>query len=181
MRMPTLTIIFVVLAALSDFLDGYLARKLKQESSLGKIADPLIDKIFSGASLLGLVIFGYLPWLIFWLFLARDALMILASGVLLIQKKNLVMETQIGKISTALFFLGLIFAVANLPYSLVLFYACFAFYVASGMLFSIRIFQSQQTDPMKNRAKELLTDIKNTVTVSANSKEENAQGKAGHS
>jgi len=46
--------IFVV-AAISDFLDGYLARALSQQSSLGRMLDPIADKLLVAAVLLMLV------------------------------------------------------------------------------------------------------------------------------
>jgi len=42
-------------AAATDFFDGYLARKLKQRSSLGALLDPLVDKVLVAAALLVLV------------------------------------------------------------------------------------------------------------------------------
>ncbi len=44
-----------VLAALTDYLDGYLARVLSQQSALGRMLDPIADKLLVAASLLMLV------------------------------------------------------------------------------------------------------------------------------
>ncbi|BAY36822.1 CDP-diacylglycerol--glycerol-3-phosphate 3-phosphatidyltransferase [Nostoc sp. NIES-2111] len=63
--------IFLV-AALTDWLDGYLARKLNQVSDLGKFLDPLVDKFLVLAPLLVLVELGKIPaWGVF-LILARE-------------------------------------------------------------------------------------------------------------
>ena len=53
-------------ASLTDFLDGWLARKLNQISAFGTFLDPISDKIFVGALLVLLVAFGRLEglWLI---------------------------------------------------------------------------------------------------------------------
>ena len=55
-----------ILAALTDFADGYLARKLKQITPLGIFLDPISDKIFVAVLLIALVAFGRLPdlWII---------------------------------------------------------------------------------------------------------------------
>ena len=63
--------IFLV-AAGTDWLDGYLARKLNQITDLGKFLDPLVDKFLVLAPLLALVELGQVPaWGVF-LILARE-------------------------------------------------------------------------------------------------------------
>ena len=63
--------IFLV-AALTDWLDGYLARKLNLESELGKFLDPLVDKLLVLAPLLALIELGQVPaWSVF-LILGRE-------------------------------------------------------------------------------------------------------------
>ncbi|MEA5580486.1 CDP-diacylglycerol--glycerol-3-phosphate 3-phosphatidyltransferase [Nodularia harveyana UHCC-0300] len=63
--------IFLV-AALTDWLDGYLARKLNQITDLGKFLDPLVDKLLVLAPLLVLVELGEIPaWGVF-VILARE-------------------------------------------------------------------------------------------------------------
>lgn len=64
-------IIFLV-AAGTDWLDGYLARRLNQVTDLGKFLDPLVDKLLVLAPLLALVELGQIPgWGVF-LILARE-------------------------------------------------------------------------------------------------------------
>ncbi|MEY3222105.1 MAG: CDP-diacylglycerol--glycerol-3-phosphate 3-phosphatidyltransferase, partial [Cyanobacteriota bacterium] len=61
-----------LIAALTDWLDGYLARKLNQISELGKFLDPLVDKLLVLAPLLVLVELGKIPaWAVF-VILARE-------------------------------------------------------------------------------------------------------------
>lgn len=63
--------VFLVAAA-TDWLDGYLARKLNQVTDLGKFLDPLVDKLLVLAPLLALVELGQIPaWGVF-LILARE-------------------------------------------------------------------------------------------------------------
>lgn len=65
------TAVFLV-AAGTDWLDGYLARRLNQVTELGKFLDPLVDKLLVLAPLLGLVQLGQVPaWGVF-LILARE-------------------------------------------------------------------------------------------------------------
>ncbi|TAF09252.1 MAG: CDP-diacylglycerol--glycerol-3-phosphate 3-phosphatidyltransferase [Nostocales cyanobacterium] len=61
-----------LIAALTDWLDGYLARKLNQITDLGKFLDPLVDKLLVFAPLLVLVELGKIPaWGVF-VILARE-------------------------------------------------------------------------------------------------------------
>ncbi len=61
-----------LIAAGTDWLDGYLARKLNQVSDLGKFLDPLVDKLLVLAPLMALVEMGILPaWGVF-LILTRE-------------------------------------------------------------------------------------------------------------
>jgi len=70
-----------VVAALTDFFDGYLARKLNQISAFGTFLDPISDKIFVGVLLVALVGFGRLEglWMIAaFVIIARE---LLVSGL----------------------------------------------------------------------------------------------------
>lgn len=67
----TAAILFVIGAG-TDWLDGYLARRLNQVTELGKFLDPLVDKLLVLAPLLALVDLGQVPgWGVF-LILARE-------------------------------------------------------------------------------------------------------------
>jgi cardiolipin synthase len=57
---------FYTIASITDFLDGYLARKMKTESALGQFLDPIADKIFIASLLLVIVGFDRLDgiWMI---------------------------------------------------------------------------------------------------------------------
>ena len=64
-------VVFVIFAG-TDWLDGYLARKLNQVTDLGKFLDPLVDKLLVMAPLMALVEMGEVPgWGVF-LILARE-------------------------------------------------------------------------------------------------------------
>lgn len=67
-----LTLAFFLAAAWTDWLDGYLARKLNQETELGKFLDPLVDKLLVLGPMMSLVEVGRLPaWGVF-IIVARD-------------------------------------------------------------------------------------------------------------
>jgi CDP-diacylglycerol---glycerol-3-phosphate 3-phosphatidyltransferase len=57
----SLSVLLLLLAMVSDFLDGFLARKLGQESAFGKIADPLLDKVFVCGVLVWMLALDMMP------------------------------------------------------------------------------------------------------------------------
>lgn len=63
--------IFVV-AMCTDFVDGYLARSRNLITDFGKIMDPIADKAITGAALIMLSVWDYVPWWITVLILVRE-------------------------------------------------------------------------------------------------------------
>jgi CDP-diacylglycerol--glycerol-3-phosphate 3-phosphatidyltransferase len=102
-------LIFLLLIWLSDLLDGYFARKLNQISELGKIIDPIADKVTVITIVLILLFKNIIPLWFIIIVISRDIL-ILLGGLYLKVKKNIVLQSNIiGKVTvffigTALFF-----------------------------------------------------------------------------
>jgi CDP-diacylglycerol--glycerol-3-phosphate 3-phosphatidyltransferase len=57
-----LAAVVFVLASVTDFVDGALARRRGQITTLGRVLDPIADKALVGVALIGLSILGELPW-----------------------------------------------------------------------------------------------------------------------
>lgn len=55
-------LVLFVAAAITDKIDGWLARKWDQITDLGKMLDPIADKLLMGSALVGLSLLGDLPW-----------------------------------------------------------------------------------------------------------------------
>jgi len=78
-----LSAIFVLMVAgVTDFLDGYIARKLNQMTKLGKVLDPVADRLYIFATLLALSVTGNIPWWLAALVISRDALMLISLPAL---------------------------------------------------------------------------------------------------
>jgi cardiolipin synthase len=70
-----LALYILVVSAFTDWLDGYLARKLNQFSRLGELLDPLADRLYVLAALLALLIRDLIPVWVVVALLSRDLLM----------------------------------------------------------------------------------------------------------
>ena len=100
-------IIIYGIAAFSDFLDGYIARKFDASSNLGAILDPLGDKLMIVSVLVCMTIDGIIPfWVVIIAFLKE---LLMAIGGYVVHKAVKVPippAKNIGKISTVYFFLA---------------------------------------------------------------------------
>jgi cardiolipin synthase len=65
----------LVLAGITDYLDGYLARRLRQHSRVGRLLDPVADRLYILAVVVGLAIREVIPWWLAVLLPLRDVLM----------------------------------------------------------------------------------------------------------
>ncbi len=62
----------VILVAITDYYDGKMARKLGMQSNLGRLLDPLADKVFMTAALIGMQVLDQIPAWIVIVILARE-------------------------------------------------------------------------------------------------------------
>lgn len=77
-------IVLLVVSGLTDYLDGYLARRWNQITRLGQLLDPVADRLYILATLVGLLLRGIIPWWLVALLVGRDVVM---AVVLLILKR----------------------------------------------------------------------------------------------
>lgn len=116
----TATIIFVI-CALTDSLDGFIARHYNQITDLGKIIDPIADKAMQAAILLCLLIRikGILP--IFILFAIKEIFMGIAGLMLLKTGRKLTGAKWFGKVCTVVLdtVMVILFAFPSLDLSIV--------------------------------------------------------------
>ncbi len=104
--------LILLVSGITDVLDGYIARKYKMTSELGKILDPLADKMTQIAILAALVIkHPQLLWVVA-IYLAKELTMLI--GGLIILRKNIPMASSkwFGKIGTLLFYVATFVVIA---------------------------------------------------------------------
>lgn len=98
--------IFFIVAALSDYLDGYLARKLKQVTTFGKFFDAIADKLLTSSVLIVMSYFEIVPIWITLILILRDFL-IDALRQILASKQVILAANWYGKWKAAFQMFGL--------------------------------------------------------------------------
>lgn len=88
-----------IIAMISDILDGYLARKFDNVTEMGKIIDPLADKVLIAIIILKLYLANEIPGYYFWMIILRDV--IIFTGGIIISKKigRVLPSNMLGKIT----------------------------------------------------------------------------------
>lgn len=97
----------LAVAGVSDFLDGYLARRWNQVTALGRILDPAADRMLTIAVVLGLALRGIVPWWLLVVLFTRD---IVVGIVLALGKRRGIHTPQVtfvGKLATLLLYFAL--------------------------------------------------------------------------
>lgn len=98
---PGWALVVFLVAALTDWFDGFLARLLNQRTTLGAFLDPLADKLLTGAALIMLFLENEAPLWMVLLVAFRDGSM--ALGAVVVKRKGLELPTapsRVGKYAT---------------------------------------------------------------------------------
>lgn len=123
-------VVFVALA-LSDTLDGYIARKRKQVTDLGKFIDPLADKLLVTAALIFLIGQGVEAWMAF-VIIAREFI-VTGLRILAASKKIVIHASALGKLKTISQVVGVVAVLMNLSIAWWLMLIAVIFTVISGI------------------------------------------------
>tara|TARA_B100000085_G_C18554075_1_gene517055 strand:- start:1380 stop:1931 length:552 start_codon:yes stop_codon:yes gene_type:complete len=98
-----LSIVFFVLAAITDAMDGFLARKMNWQTDLGTILDPIADKLLLSGTIFILWLNQYIPFYIFIIFIGRDIAILLGAAIqMTLNELNTPMPNLLGKLTTSL-------------------------------------------------------------------------------
>lgn len=129
-----------VFGSMTDFIDGFIARKFDQVTDLGKFLDPIADKLFVNSTVIVLIAQGMLTPLIGIIFIGRDTIVdvirMIASS-----KGYVVAASRFGKLKTVFQMIGITsvllfnipFEAWNIPMSTILMYVAVFFSVYSGI------------------------------------------------
>ena len=98
---------FYVIAMLTDAVDGFIARRFNQITSLGKLLDPIADKL-SLLTLTGLFVMDdQIPGWVLAILLAKEAAMVI-GGAVAFKRGIIVYALPIGKVTTVAFILSMV-------------------------------------------------------------------------
>jgi cardiolipin synthase len=100
-------VILYAVAASTDFLDGYIARHTGSVTDLGKLLDPLADRVFIVALAIALVAREALAWWLAAIVVGRDVLVLSLFPVLERRKVQRIQVNFVGKTATAALLAGL--------------------------------------------------------------------------
>ncbi|MBU8933462.1 MAG: CDP-alcohol phosphatidyltransferase family protein [candidate division Zixibacteria bacterium] len=104
--------LLLIVAGITDGLDGYVARKLGQVSDFGKTLDPLADKLMAIVLIGLLIMFRDFPWWLAGVVVGRDLLILLAGLTLMRGEKIVVPSNWAGKYA----FVAIIFLIGSYIY-----------------------------------------------------------------
>lgn len=105
-------VLLIAYGALSDYLDGLVARKRDEISELGKILDPVADKLMAFFLFLYVVLLGWIPYWYFVIGVARDLMIMAGSAHIKKVRGKVAMSIMSGKISVnimALYWMAVFF------------------------------------------------------------------------
>lgn len=101
---PGASAILLGVIAATDWLDGFVARRLGQVSEIGKFLDPLADRLVVFSSVIGGLLAGLVPPWLGWPLIGREVAVGLVSLYLLLTLKLKVDVRHLGKVATGMVF-----------------------------------------------------------------------------
>jgi cardiolipin synthase len=116
----------LIIATTSDFIDGMIARNFNQVTRLGMYLDPLSDRLFIAASVIGLAMRGLIPVPLLAIILARDIMLLSVVLYRRLRIADFPQVTFVGKTGTFILFtafpvvvLGTVWTEAPVPLELI--------------------------------------------------------------
>ncbi len=134
------TFIFI-LASITDFLDGYLARRDNLVTNFGKFADPLADKILVSSAMLMLLEYNVIPaWGVI-IIIARE-FAVTGFRIVAASENITISASKLGKIKTVSQLISMIFLLTGIKSfimpGIILFYIAVIFTIISGADYFIK-------------------------------------------
>ncbi len=146
-----------VIGMATDGIDGFIARRYNLVTDLGKILDPIADKVLTGGALIGLSLTGELPWWVTIVILVREVgITVFRFAVL---SKRVIPASRGGKLKTIFQFLAITSALLPLALlwgdwvntlNLVLMAIALALTVVTGVMYLVEAWLHNRQAPASN-------------------------------
>ena len=131
----------IIIIVLTDFLDGYVARKVEAITNFGKLIDPVADKVCMMVVMIYLIITYKLPFLLFLVILAiRDIFLIIIGVYLMFSQEEVFQSNRSGKWFMGITALMMTFFLFKEPLSISP-YILWTSYLISMLLFTFSTFE----------------------------------------
>lgn len=108
-------LVVFAIAASTDWVDGQIARRTNQVSKIGKLFDPLVDRLLIAVGVISIFLLGRLPlWILVYL-VVRDCILLLGGRYLLSRVGEVPPVIYVGKFATAFLMFGFCFLLLGMP------------------------------------------------------------------
>lgn len=124
------------LAAITDYLDGYYARKTGMISNLGKVMDPVADKLLVSSAFIMLTSHGWIPAWMVCIIIGRE-LSVTGLRSIIAERGEDVSATSLGKYKTGFQIASLIPLLLHYPYFGINFHAIGMFFLWGALIFTV--------------------------------------------
>lgn len=121
----TITFILCIVAAVTDYLDGFVARKRNEITEIGKIIDPLADKILVAVLTIKLYLNGELSSYFLLIILLRDIIIFIGGIVISLNLKKVLPSNLLGKITVTVIGFVFLMVIAGLNKQHIIFIAIY--------------------------------------------------------
>lgn len=133
-----ISLLLFLIIALSDFFDGFLARKLNQKTEFGALIDPLADKLLVYSALLVFVQIGKI-WAVFVLLIIARDMLVMGVRVWAARNGKIIAASTTGKIKTISQMLAIVFMILDLPFWGIVFAVSIVFCLYSGWEYFMQV------------------------------------------
>lgn len=97
---PENAFLVFLIASLLDIIDGFIARKFNAITTLGKIIDPVADKVLQLSAVICFTAKNFIPWFVVIILGLKELTMLVGGGIISKKQKNMVYSNTYGKIAS---------------------------------------------------------------------------------
>lgn len=138
-----ISFLILLVAGLTDILDGYMARRRKQTTQMGAMLDPLADKSMMITVILSMLFAGRIPWQAAAAMFFRDLGMIVSSGYVYLRGKRTIPANWMGKLSTALYYPAILFIVFDYNFAIPYLWCVIFFSFVTSFMYILRYLKKE--------------------------------------